>query len=74
METLQKEMQKQIGTFVAEDYRTAAIFSQYGIDFCCKGNRTIDEVCQKNNIDSNELIGKLLEVSISAKDQAIDYK
>ena len=33
-----------IGDFVAKDFRTAAIFTKYGIDFCCKGQRTIDEV------------------------------
>lgn len=74
METLQKDSQKQIGQFVADDFRTAAIFSNYGIDFCCKGNRTIEEVCEKNNIDTNELLGKLLEVKLQISDQTIDYK
>ncbi|MGE4513734.1 MAG: DUF542 domain-containing protein, partial [Chryseobacterium sp.] len=32
-----------IGEIVAEDFRTAAIFKKYGIDFCCKGGRTIEE-------------------------------
>ena len=36
-----------IGEYVAKDYRTAAVFSKYGIDFCCKGNRTIEEACEK---------------------------
>ena len=48
METLHKDSKKQIGQFVADDFRTAAIFSRYGIDFCCKGDRTIEEVCKKN--------------------------
>ena len=47
METLHKDSKKQIGQFVADDFRTAAIFSRYGIDFCCKGDRTIEEVCKK---------------------------
>lgn len=51
MDTLPKASQKQIGQFVAEDFRTASIFSQYGIDFCCRGHRTVEEVCLKNNID-----------------------
>lgn len=74
METLQKDSQKQIGQFVAEDFRTAAVFSNYGIDFCCKGDRTIEEVCTKNNIDSDELLGKLMEVQISNQQQSIDYR
>lgn len=37
-----------IGALVAQDYRTAPVFKNYGIDFCCKGNRTIAEACEKN--------------------------
>lgn len=40
-----------IGAIVAQDFRTAAIFKKNGIDFCCKGGRTIEEACEKNNID-----------------------
>ena len=74
METLHKDSQKQIGQFVAEDFRTAAVFSKYGIDFCCKGDRTVEEVCQKNNIDPDELLGKLLETSLAKNDSSIDYQ
>ncbi|MFV0571495.1 MAG: iron-sulfur cluster repair di-iron protein [Xanthomarina gelatinilytica] len=74
METLRKETQKQIGQYVAEDYRTAGVFSKYGIDFCCKGHRTIEEVCTKNNIDSNELLNELDKVLTADTNQSIDYK
>ncbi|HQV00936.1 MAG TPA: DUF542 domain-containing protein, partial [Bacteroidia bacterium] len=40
-----------IGNLVANDYRTASVFKQNGIDFCCNGNRTIEDACvqkQKN--------------------------
>ena len=74
MEILSNNAQKQIGQFVADDYRTAAIFSNYGIDFCCKGHRTIEEVCTKNNIDSNELLNELDKVLTANTNQSIDYK
>lgn len=74
METLHKNTQKQIGEFVAEDFRTAAIFSKYKIDFCCNGNRTIDEACNKKGIDSNQLIDELNSVLNTSSVQAIDYK
>ena len=35
---------KTIGEIVAEDFRTAAIFKKHGIDFCCRGGRTIEEL------------------------------
>lgn len=40
-----------IGEFVAQDFRTAALFSKYKIDFCCKGNKTLDEVCDAKGLD-----------------------
>lgn len=74
METLSKATQKQIGQFVAEDFRTAAVFTSYGIDFCCRGHRTVEEVCDKNNIDSNELLDQLNKVLNASSNQSIDYK
>ena len=47
---------KTVGNIVADDYRTAGVFSQLGIDFCCKGNRTIDEVCAKKGIDKFDTV------------------
>ena len=62
-----------IGEMVAEDFRTAAVFSQYGIDFCCKGNRTLEEVCEKKNLSMAELAEKLGEASNSSSGQTTDY-
>jgi regulator of cell morphogenesis and NO signaling len=47
--------EKTIGQMVAEDYRAAAIFKKYNIDFCCNGNRGIDEACTAKSIDANQL-------------------
>lgn len=74
METLHKDSQKQIGQFVAEDFRTAAVFNTYGIDFCCKGDRTVEEVCDKKGISLNGLLDKLHAVLNSKTNQSIDYK
>jgi len=74
METLHKNTQKQIGQFVADDFRTAAVFSKHKIDFCCNGNRTIEEACDKKGIDANLIIDKLETVINTSTDQSIDYK
>jgi len=74
METLQKNTQKEIGQYVADDFRTAAIFSKYKIDFCCNGNRTIEEACDKKGIDSNQLMDELNQVLNSKGAETIDYK
>jgi regulator of cell morphogenesis and NO signaling len=71
METLEKIT---IGEYVAKDFRTAAVFSKYKIDFCCKGNRTIEEACEKKDIDSNQLMEQINTVLATKNDSAIDFK
>ncbi|SHG26970.1 regulator of cell morphogenesis and NO signaling [Flavobacterium fluvii] len=70
METLEKNT---IGEFVAKDFRTAAIFSRHGIDFCCKGHRTIEEVCQIKKINEADLLEELESVMDSKNDYGIDF-
>lgn len=74
METLEKNIEKEIGQFVADDFRTAAIFSKYKIDFCCNGNRTVEEACEKKGIDSHVLLEELNHVLNSKTGESIDYK
>ncbi|PNW29740.1 iron-sulfur cluster repair di-iron protein [Formosa algae] len=66
--------QKHVGAFVAEDFRTAAVFTKYGIDFCCRGNRSLEDVCEKNGIVTSELVNSLEHVLNTKTDQSIDYK
>ena len=62
-----------IGDYVAQDFRTAAIFSKHGIDFCCKGQRTIEEVCTKKDINETELLKELNAVLVTKNDSGIDF-
>lgn len=71
METLKKMT---VGDYVAQDFRTAALFSKYGIDFCCKGNRLLADVCDAKflNVD---IIENELAAIINMKDSdGIDFK
>lgn len=52
--------EKTIGEIVAKDYRTATVFKAHKIDFCCKGNRTLTEVCERQNL-SKSLLNTELE-------------
>lgn len=63
-----------VGDLVAEDYRTAAVFQQAGIDFCCRGNRSIREVCQQNNVDEAELMEAIEAVMRSQSDTSPDFR
>lgn len=68
------EKNKSIGAFVAEDYRTASVFKKYGIDFCCQGNRTIQEACKNTTIDANLVMKDLDEILEANKGSVIDYQ
>ena len=63
-----------IGELVAKDYRTASIFKKYGIDFCCQGNRTINDACEAKKIDENLVVSDLNALLQSKSDGSIDYQ
>ncbi len=42
--------QTTVREIVAEDFRTAAVFDKFGIDFCCGGNRPLGQVCQERGV------------------------
>ncbi|HXR79303.1 MAG TPA: DUF542 domain-containing protein, partial [Saprospiraceae bacterium] len=51
--------QNTVAETVANDYRAAAIFEKYGIDFCCQGKIPIDEACEKKNVQTEEVMREL---------------
>lgn len=67
-------MEKTIGEMVAADYRTAQVFKNHKIDFCCKGNRSIAEANKDKEIDVNLLIAELEAATQVTQADATDYK
>lgn len=63
-----------IGEIVANDYRTAAIFKSYKIDFCCNGNRKFSDVCKEKNIDMEKLADEINAVTLKQSSNTFDYK
>ena len=51
--------EKTVGEIVALDYRAAAIFEKYGIDFCCKGNIPVDEACERKHVFTEDVMREL---------------
>ena len=51
--------QNTVAETVANDYRAAAIFEKYGIDFCCQGKIPIDEACEKKQVQTEEVMREL---------------
>lgn len=67
-------IQSIIGEVVAQDYRTASVFQSYGIDFCCKGGKTLGEACKARNIAAGEVISSLHQRINSETDRTTDYR
>lgn len=63
-----------IGELVANDYRTAAVFKKYGIDFCCQGNRTIGDACASDQIDGQSVVSDLDALQDAPAGNTTDYK
>lgn len=63
-----------IGELVAQDYRTASVFKKYGIDFCCQGNRTIQDACEKKSVDSKVVLSDLEKAMQVQHEHTTDYK
>lgn len=63
-----------IGSIVAEDYRAAAVLTQRGIDFCCKGGRSVEEVCRTKGIDPAELTSEIEELLSRDTKPGEDFK
>jgi len=49
----------QVGQIVAQNFRTAKVFSSHGIDFCCNGGISLQAACQKLDIDQEVVIKEL---------------
>ncbi|MUH34331.1 iron-sulfur cluster repair di-iron protein [Zobellia amurskyensis] len=67
-------MTKTIGEIVANDYRTAQVFKNHKIDFCCRGNRSLEEVALKNNLDIDVLSAELKAVTEQNSGDNIDFE
>jgi regulator of cell morphogenesis and NO signaling len=57
-----------IGEIVAADSRTAAVFEQFGIDFCCGGRRSVAEACRTAAVDPVTVEGALAALASKEAD------
>lgn len=57
---------RKLSEIVSNNFRTAEVFEKYGLDFCCRGNRSIREACEENNIDYKNIVNELNEIRHSS--------
>jgi regulator of cell morphogenesis and NO signaling len=54
METTTNE-KLSVGEIVRDNFRSAAIFKSFGIDYCCGGKMSLEQACQKKNANIDEV-------------------
>src|SRR5688500_2688855 len=59
--TMNNLQSKTLAQLVNANYRTAAIFEKYNLDFCCRGKRTLLQACNESQLPF-ETIEKELEL------------
>jgi len=62
-----------IGEIVAGDYRTARIFENHGIDFCCGGNVALAAICAQKGIDPAAITRELETVKSTPVERSQNY-
>ncbi|MFZ6051215.1 iron-sulfur cluster repair di-iron protein [Halocola ammonii] len=63
---------KKVSKIVAENFKTAKVFTNYGIDFCCNGGIPLEQACAAKSVDLSELLSQL-EVELSIPEE-VSYK
>jgi len=58
---------------VAQDFRTAAVFQKYGLDFCCGGGATIQDACDQKGIDATDVCKEVEAILTSPRDGTPDF-
>jgi regulator of cell morphogenesis and NO signaling len=61
--------EKTVGQMVAENPVAARVFEQAGIDYCCGGQRSLEEACSKAKMSFAE-VAELLEKAAAARTTA----
>lgn len=55
--------QTTVADIVADDDRTASVFFQHGIDFCCQGDRTLASACEGADVPLEEVVADIKEAA-----------
>jgi regulator of cell morphogenesis and NO signaling len=59
-----------VGEIVATDFRAAAIFEGFGIDFCCGGRRSLVDACRTADADPLDVMKAIDALPKAAEDDA----
>jgi regulator of cell morphogenesis and NO signaling len=62
-----------VGDIVSADFRTAGIFEEHGIDFCCGGKQSLGLACEKKGLDASAVLGTLIGATDAQAGSSLDF-
>lgn len=57
-----------LGDIAVQRPKSIGVFEQYGIDFCCRGQRTLEEACTEGALDFSEVLSALEQTEVVASE------
>lgn len=60
-----------LSEIVKDNFRTAAVFEKYNLDFCCNGKRTLADACTEKGINSEDIINEIKSLADSVAEGKI---
>ena len=66
--------EKTVGELVAENPASARVFEKYGIDYCCAGKRSLDDVCRERGVARTALLEELSQTGPQPLPGARDWQ
>ena len=60
---IEKLVEKTLAEIVTDNIRSAIVFEEFGLDFCCKGNRSLKAACSDKNLDMQKVLNELTNLS-----------
>ena len=72
METIEAYTET-LGQMVTGDLRKAEVFKKHGIDFCCGGKQTLEQVCAAKGLDLTTIENELEAAAASPGNNALQY-
>ncbi|MBE0571385.1 MAG: iron-sulfur cluster repair di-iron protein [Ignavibacteriaceae bacterium] len=77
--TVKELVSKTLAELVTDNIRSAIVFEEFGLDFCCRGNRSLSDACKEKNIEVEKVAAQLNELSektngnLQADDWSLDF-
>lgn len=53
---------KTLASLVTENFKTAAVFEKYHLDFCCRGKRSLEQACAELKLPTSQIVAELEKV------------